>query len=53
MSRKKKINGTKMNYFPFIDFVALRSHIRGTPLLLTLSGLLMESHVNTEGDSGM
>ena len=42
MSRKKKkINGTKMNYFPFIDFVALQSHIRGTRLLLTLFGLLM------------
>ena len=25
--KKKKINGTEMNYFPFIDFVALQSHI--------------------------
>lgn len=51
MSRKK-INGTKMNCFPFIDFVALPSHIRGTQLLFTLFRLLMGSPVNTEGESG-
>lgn len=49
--QEKKINGTKMNYFPFIDFVALQSHIRGTRLLFKLFGLLVGSPVNTEGDS--
>lgn len=37
MSRKK-INGTKMNYFPFIDFVALQSHIHSLSCVLHFLG---------------
>lgn len=47
MSRKKKINGTEINSFPFIDFVALQSHVHSLSYFSPFCGLLMGSPVNT------
>lgn len=40
-----------MNYFPFIDFVALQSHIHSLSYFLHFLGLLMGSPINMEGTS--
>lgn len=45
--QEKEINGTEINSFPFIDFVALQSHVHSLSYFSPFCGLLMGSPVNT------